>query len=167
MSKFERVLSDAELISATFKAEAEGTMAELRAVERAVLAKLTEQGPVAWRVHPFDYGIGAEGAYAITQQEDMKELWESREWKVTPLYAHPIPNHIVDNNKMVADMFWDASWPERCEDSIHNVLVAADADVGTTIEIQRAVSLNNITIKVTGFDEDKNEYTYEGGVKSE
>lgn len=40
MSKFERVLSDAELISATFKAEAEGTMTELRAVEQAVIAKL-------------------------------------------------------------------------------------------------------------------------------
>lgn len=32
-----------------------------------------EQEPVAWRVHPFDYGIGHEGVYAtthLTQQRD-------------------------------------------------------------------------------------------------
>ena len=61
-------------------------------VEQAVLAKLAKQEPVAWRVHPFDYGVGVEGAYALTQQEDMKEVWERKSWEVTPLYAHPIPS---------------------------------------------------------------------------
>lgn len=26
--------------------------------------------PVAWRVHPFDYGIGHEGVYAMTMREE-------------------------------------------------------------------------------------------------
>ena len=187
MSKFDRVLSDAELISATYKAEVDGTMGELRAVEQAVLEKLAEQEPVAWtsaeimsgpsfvddddyavmyktkshllddfcgypeatpvplytnpmpcvshasnktacvsengesdrqqpvawRVHPFDYGVGVEGAYAITQQESQKQAWVNKGWAVTPLYGRPIPNsqgfldssnHIADASKMLTPL---------------------------------------------------------------
>ena len=44
------------------------------------------QEPVAWRVHPFDYGVGVDGAYAITQQEDQMQTWINKGWEVTPLY---------------------------------------------------------------------------------
>lgn len=88
MSKFKRVLSDAELISATFKAEAEGTMAELRAVERAVLAKLTEQEPVAWFTedHLTDRS-------ATTYDPSVRAMWECIGRPVKPLYAYPLPSN--------------------------------------------------------------------------
>lgn len=63
--------------------------------------------------------------------------------------------------RLAPDMFWDASSPEELGESIHNVLVAADAREGSIVEIQRAVSLENITVKVTAYDEEKNEYTYD------
>jgi len=47
------------------------------------------QEPVAWRVHPFDYGVGVDGAYAITQQEDQMQAWINKGWEVTPLYLAP------------------------------------------------------------------------------
>lgn len=59
------------------------------------------------------------------------------------------------------DMFWNAACVEQCEHSIHDVLVSADAEVGATVEIQRAVSLQNITVKVIGYDEDDNSFQYE------
>ncbi|MFY8038888.1 MAG: hypothetical protein ACOVN4_04385 [Bosea sp. (in: a-proteobacteria)] len=48
-----------------------------------------EQEPVAWQVHPFDYGIGYEGVYAITQRPDQVKAWERKGWTVQPLYTHP------------------------------------------------------------------------------
>lgn len=71
-----------------------------------------EQEPVAWKVHPFDYGVGVEGAYALTQQKDQIQAWIRKGWDVTPLYTHPIPetkehhraakNHIPDAKKAIA-----------------------------------------------------------------
>lgn len=87
MTKFERVLSDAELISATFKAEVEGTMGELRAVEQAVLAKLAEQEPVAWFID--DKRVC--GNRIITDLAIAKDWLEANPDEVTPLYAHPMP----------------------------------------------------------------------------
>lgn len=87
MTKFERVLSDAELISATFKAEVEGTMGELRAVEQAVLAKLAEQEPVAYLFADMIYGTG---------DADINENIIS---KGEPLYDQPKPNHTADIRK--------------------------------------------------------------------
>jgi hypothetical protein len=55
---------------------------------RAVLAQ-PEQEPVAWQVHPFDYGIGFEGVYAMTQRPDQVKAWERKGWTVQPLYTHP------------------------------------------------------------------------------
>jgi hypothetical protein len=48
-----------------------------------------EQEPVAWQVHPFDYGIGFEGVYAMTQRPDQVKAWERKGWTVQPLYTHP------------------------------------------------------------------------------
>ena len=56
-------------------------MAEHETVTEA-LALLAKWGqpaqagePVAWRVHPYDYGIGYEGVYAMTMREDQREAW--------------------------------------------------------------------------------------------
>ena len=45
--------------------------------------------PVAWRVHPFNYGAGVNGAYAITQQENQMQAWINKGWEITPLYLAP------------------------------------------------------------------------------
>ena len=55
---------------------------------RAALAQ-QEQEPVAWQVHPFDYGIGHKGVYAMTQRLDQVKAWERKGWTVQPLYTHP------------------------------------------------------------------------------
>jgi hypothetical protein len=47
--------------------------------------------PVAWRIHPFDYGIGVDGAYAITQLAEQRDVWIRKGWNVVPLYTHPPP----------------------------------------------------------------------------
>lgn len=49
----------------------------------------TSAAPVAWRVHPFDYGIGHEGVYAMTQLEQQRDAWLRKGWKVEPLYVAP------------------------------------------------------------------------------
>lgn len=45
--------------------------------------------PVAWRVHPFDYGIGHQGVYAMTMLEQQRDAWLRKGWKVEPLYVAP------------------------------------------------------------------------------
>lgn len=47
--------------------------------------------PVAWRVHPFDYGVGYEGAYALTSRPDQVVAWERKGWEVQPLFTAPQP----------------------------------------------------------------------------
>ena len=50
-----------------------------------------QQEPVAWRVRPFDYGIGYEGVDALTTRKEQCEIWARKGWKVEPLYAAPQP----------------------------------------------------------------------------
>ena len=38
--------------------------------------------PVAWRVHPFEYGIGHEGVYALTMREEQVSAWKNKGWSV-------------------------------------------------------------------------------------
>lgn len=45
--------------------------------------------PVAWRVHPFDCGIGHQGVYAMTMLEQQRDAWLRKGWKVEPLYVAP------------------------------------------------------------------------------
>ena len=48
-----------------------------------------QQEPVAWRVHPFDYGVGYKGVYALTEMPERVEMWKRKGWKVEPLYTTP------------------------------------------------------------------------------
>lgn len=65
------------------------------AIAEAAMQRLTdvqqemEQGPVAWRVHPFNYGIGDEGVFAVTQLAQQRDAWIRKGWNVTPLYTRP------------------------------------------------------------------------------
>ena len=57
------------------------------------------------------------------------------------------------------DMFWDNNDPERCQDCIHNVLVEVqcnrDLSVGDVIEVQQAVRLANISVRITAAEDDE------------
>ncbi len=50
-----------------------------------------QQEPVAWRVRPFNYGIGYEGVDALTTRKEQCEMWQRKGWKVEQLYAVPQP----------------------------------------------------------------------------
>ncbi len=56
------------------------------------------------------------------------------------------------------DMFWNADNPEQCQSSIHNLLVEIQCDrslhVGNIVEVQRAMSLPNISVRITTVDDD-------------
>ena len=55
----------------------------------SALSQQEQADPVAWQVHPFDYGIGHKGVYAMTQRLDQVKAWERKGWTVQPLYTHP------------------------------------------------------------------------------
>lgn len=61
------------------------------AVAFAAPKPAAQQEPVAWRVHPFDYGVGYKGVYALTQMPEQVEMWNRKGWKVEPLYTAPQP----------------------------------------------------------------------------
>lgn len=60
-----------------------------------------------------------------------------------------------------ADMFWDMNNSETSGESIHDILISSDVSTGEFVQIQRAKSLEDITIRVTSYDVDKNEFTWE------
>lgn len=63
------------------------------AIEQAETAQ--GQEPVAWQVHPFDYGIGHEGVYARTDRPEQVEMWKRKGWTVQPLYTIPPAQEFV------------------------------------------------------------------------
>jgi hypothetical protein len=64
-----------------------GCMEDLKEAEKA----LKPGEPVAWQVHPFDYGIGHKGVYATTHLPQQRDAWVRKGWVVQPLYITPQP----------------------------------------------------------------------------
>ncbi len=62
---------------------------KLIAALRTAIEEAEKQEPVAWQVHPFDYGIGHEGVYARTGRPEQVEMWKRKGWTVQPLYTTP------------------------------------------------------------------------------
>lgn len=58
---------------------------------RQAIEQQEKQEPVAWQVHPFDYGFGYEGVYARTDRTELVESWKRKGWTVHPLYTTPQP----------------------------------------------------------------------------
>jgi hypothetical protein len=56
---------------------------------RTAIEQAEKQEPVAWQVHPFDYGIGHEDVYARTDRPEQVEMWKRKGWTVQPLYTTP------------------------------------------------------------------------------
>lgn len=169
MTKPNLVLTVDEIQALSNDAGPDNPLGLARAVERATLEQLSKRPPAAWQQLVYELCVRE-----ATQRNKLPQSIYNCMMEGTGnggLYPDPLASLAelaltASTADAEPNTFWDASWPERCEDSIHNVLVAADAEIGTTIEIQRAVNLGNITIKVTGYSEDENEYTYEE-VKSE
>jgi len=65
------------------------TESAITAIKQALEQPVQE--PVAWQVHPFDYGIGHQGVYARTDRLEQVEIWKRKGWTVQPLYTHPSP----------------------------------------------------------------------------
>lgn len=67
-------------------------------------------------------------------------------------------NQDADKVGAEPDMFWNADNPEQCQDSIHNLLVELQCDrtlrAGDIVEIQQAMSMPNISVRVTAVDTD-------------
>ena len=66
------------------------------------------QEPVAWRAHPFDYGVGYKGAFALTMRPDQVEMWKRKGWRVDPLYTAPQPTENLNrksNQKRLATLW--------------------------------------------------------------
>ena len=56
---------------------------------RTAIEQAEKQEPVAWQVHPFDYGIGHEDVYARTDRPEQVEMWKRKGWTVQPIYTTP------------------------------------------------------------------------------
>ncbi len=67
---------------------------EERDALKTELASMKAGEPVAWRVHPFDYGIGSEGVHALTMRQDQVMVWRNKGWNVQPLYTTPQPSAV-------------------------------------------------------------------------
>ena len=76
----------------------------------SALAQQEQAEPVAWQVHPFDYGIGHKGVYAMTQRLDQVKAWERKGWTVQPLYTHPPRREWVSLTDEEIDSVTDAQW---------------------------------------------------------
>ena len=67
-----------------------------------------QQEPVAWRAHPFDYGVGYKGAFALTMRPDQVEMWKRKGWRVDHLYTAPQPTENLNcksNQKRLATLW--------------------------------------------------------------
>jgi hypothetical protein len=62
---------------------------QYKLIAEQAIAELESQEPVAWQVHPFDYGIGHKGVYARTDRPEQVELWKRKGWNVQPLHTYP------------------------------------------------------------------------------
>lgn len=78
---------------------------------REARAEQEKQEPVAWRVHPFDYGVGHEGAYAMTMRLEQVEAWNRKGWIVESLYTAP-----VDAKAIRAEALEEAAKLFDCDD---------------------------------------------------
>lgn len=163
MTKLNLVLTVDEIQALSNEAGPDNPLGLARAVERATLERLSKRPPAAWQQLVYELCVRE-----ATKRNMLPKSIYNCMMKGTGnggLYPDPLASLAelaltTNTENKEPDMFWDADWPERCEESIHDVLVTMDAGVGTKAEIQRAVSLENITIEVTGYNEDENEYAY-------
>lgn len=98
-----------------------------------------QQEPVAWRVHPFDYGVGYKCVYAMTMRPDQVEMWKRKGWRVDPLYTAPQPTENLNcksNQKRLATL-----WGYVKQDLAHHPLT--DEQIVAVANKARAAEAGN------------------------
>lgn len=90
------------------------------------------QEPVAWRVRPFNYGIGHEGVDALTTRKEQCEMWERKGWKVEPLYAAPQPTRQPLTDEQILSIVRVAPALDTAEAEWLHVARAVEAAHGIT-----------------------------------
>lgn len=109
--------------------------------------------------------------------ESLIEKWKQRAHVAAAIDAMLINKHIRELTEALRmaeaalraqgepDMFWNDADPERCRDSIAEVIEYewsnADAQVGDTMEIQQAIRLPNIKIRITADATDEDGFDFE------
>lgn len=151
-------------------------------VQQAVLAKLAEQEPSAFYIHDnkatdayyTDHapeaqewaakGVGVTALYAhptpcVSPTSDKTACVSESEKSETQTNSQWIldsSNHIVDNNKMVADMYWiNPDYPSYTSilDAFDPIQSAVEVEIGDQFEVSRAKTLPDLTIEVTELEE--------------
>ncbi|HRO20851.1 hypothetical protein [Alcaligenes phenolicus] len=90
--------------------------------------------------------------------DDIQEELRAETFGKVAAMAYQMLQAQQDADKVDAepDMYWDDDDPERCQDSIHNVLVEVqcnrDLSVGDVVEVQRAIRLPNASVRITAVE---------------
>ena len=100
------------------------------AVAFAAPKPAAHQEPAAWCVHPFDYGVGSKGVYALTMRPEQVEMWTRKGWGVEPLYTAPQPTeklHCKSTQKRLATL-WGYVKQESARQPLTDEQIIAIAD---------------------------------------
>jgi len=90
------------------------------------------QEPVAWQVHPFDYGIGHQGVYARTDRPEQVEMWKRKGWTVQPLYtAQPVQEFVCSTGlcHYKSQREWVGLTDEDFENAFQETYIMGDSDL--------------------------------------
>lgn len=77
--------------------------------------------PVAWRMYPFDYGIGMGQYYALTNLPEQVCAWQNKGWKVEPLYTHPTYSVNMETFENEVQLGVIRHWPNGFADRLEYV----------------------------------------------
>jgi hypothetical protein len=115
--------------------------------------------------------VAFDAAYMKAAQTSQPADWHEaallgRQWRNLIVEARATPKVQAggEDKRDEPDMFWNQDDSERCEDSIHNVVVSAyenGCNVGDIVEVQQAIRLHNIKVRIIADPDDSEEITYE------
>ena len=90
-------------------------------VLRQAIKQAEQAEPVAWRMYPFDYGIGMGQYYALTNLPEQVCAWQNKGWKVEPLYTHPTYSVNMETFENEVQLGVIRHWPDGFADRLEYV----------------------------------------------
>lgn len=203
-NKFDRVLSDGEIFELlalgnnVFTGDSEGdlyvkqsgddleyeaVMGLVRKIEQAVLEKLAEQEPVAWKI----------GLFVSASKDEVISNVRNPDLVPQPLYTHPMScvssmndkavcvskngesdtqsnsQGVLDSSKMSGsgDMFWiheDYPSSDNVLEAFYPITSVVEVNIGDQYEVRRAKKLPDLKVEITEIEEwgDVKEYKVVG-----
>jgi hypothetical protein len=109
----------------------------ITAIKQALAAPVQE--PVAWQVHPFDYGIGHEGVYARTDRPEQVEMWKRKGWTVQPLYTTPPGGRQSEDCLTAAQRQWVGLTDEEIGSAYEEAAAKINYCAPSHVQISRAI----------------------------